>query len=118
MAPSMAAQSALLRAIDSLVAGERPRFGRTSVFNKRAVDASRALSYDEVLRDVPHAHEALMSRIEALSDDEWALELRHRYRWGDKAPMTVASLFSYAYKGATHYGGHAVEIEEWVGREG
>jgi uncharacterized protein (TIGR03083 family) len=103
-------------AIDGLVAGKRPKFGRTSVFNKRAVDATRSLSYAEVRRDVRTAHTALMRRIEALSDEEWAAASRHRYRWGDKEPITVASLFAYTYKGETHYGGHARELEGWLAR--
>ena len=106
----------LLPAIDELVAGRRPRFGRTSVFNKRAVDASRALGYDEVLRDVRAAHSALMKRIESLSDEAWADGSRHRYRWGNRTPMTIASLFAYSYKEETHYGGHAKEIEDWLAR--
>ncbi len=28
--------------------------------------------------------------------------------------MTVGSLFDYSYKGETHYGGHAREIETWM----
>ena len=103
-------------AIDALAAGKRPKFGRTSVFNKRAVDASRSLSYAEVLRDVREAHTALMRRIEALTEGEWSSRSRHRYRWGDKEPITVASLFAYTYKGETHYGGHARELEDWLAR--
>ena len=106
----------LLPAIDELVAGRRPRFGRTSVFNKRAVDASRALGYGEVLRDVRAAHTTLMKRIASLSDEAWADRSRHRYRWGDRTPMTIASLFAYSYKEETHYGGHAKEIEDWLAR--
>ena len=104
----------LCGAIDTLAAGGRPQFGRTSVFNKHAVDASRALDWAAVLRDVRRAHTALMRRIEALSDAEWAGASRHRYRWGDKGPITVASLFAYPYKGETHYGGHARELEAWL----
>jgi uncharacterized damage-inducible protein DinB len=103
-------------AIDALVAGKRPTFGRTSVFNKHAVDGSGALSYSEALRDVRAAHTALMRRIETLSKEEWAAASRHRYRWGDKEPITVASLFAYTYKGETHYGGHASELEDWLTR--
>ena len=106
----------LCGAIDELLAGQRPRFGRTSVFNKHAVDASRALSYARVLGDVRAAHRALMKRIELLSDQKWAGPSDHRYRWGNRTPMTVASLFDYTYKGETHYGGHAKEIEAWLAK--
>ncbi len=30
--------------------------------------------------------------------------------------MTVASLFNYSYRGETHYGGHAQELEDWLAR--
>jgi uncharacterized damage-inducible protein DinB len=103
----------LLGAIAELVAGERPRFGRTSVFNKRAVDASRGRSYGQVLDELRSAHEALMRRIEALRDDQWS---SGRGRWGDKTPMTVGSLLDYTYQGETHYGGHAAELEAWLER--
>ena len=106
----------LSSAIDELLAGKRPKFGRTAVFNKHAVDGSRALSYADVLRAVRAAHTALMRRIEALSEDEWSNGSRHRYRWGDRTPMTIASLFAYTYKGGTHYGGHAKELEDWLAR--
>jgi len=104
----------LLGAVDQLLAGRRPRFGRTSVFNKHAVDAGRAQSYGEVVRDVRAAHRALMARLVRLSDEEWARKSRHRYNWGDKSPITVASLFAYKYQGRTHYGGHAEEIAAWL----
>ena len=106
----------LLAAVDELLAGRRPRFGRTSVFNKHAVDASRAQSYAEVVRDVGGAHKALMARLEQLSDEEWSWQARHRYNWGDKSPITIASLLAYKYQGQTHYGGHAAEIEAWTRR--
>lgn len=103
---------ALLRAVDALVAGARPSFSRTSVFNKRAVDASRALTYGEVLGKMRSAHATLMERLERVSDEEWA-GIAPR-RWGDGTPMTVESLFAYTYKGETHSGGHAAEIEAWL----
>jgi uncharacterized damage-inducible protein DinB len=106
----------LLGAVDELLADRRPRFGRTSVFNKHAVDASRAQTYAEIVRDVRGAHTALMARLERLSDEEWSRQSRHRYHWGDKSPITVASLFAYTYQGRTHYGGHAAEIEAWLER--
>lgn len=106
----------LVRGLDQLLAGRRPAFPgyNEAAFNAQAIEASRLLSFDDVLAELRSAHEALVSRIEALTDEEWRRSSPHR--WGRWTPMTVASLFDYSYKGETHYGGHAREIEEWAER--
>lgn len=110
----------LARAVDELLAGQRPTFVQYATrageakFNAEAVDASRALSFGDVLDESRSAHDALVHRVEALTEDEWRRS--SPYRWGNRTPMTVWSLFDYTYKGATHYGGHAKEIEQWLAR--
>lgn len=108
----------LARGLDELLTGRRPTFASLveAAFNARAVEAGRAAPFAEVLVEFREAHEALVGRIEALSDEEWQRSSPHR--WGNRTAMTVASLFGYTYKGATHYGGHAREIEEWAARQG
>lgn len=107
----------LVRGLDELLAGRRPAFAGYSeaTFNARAVEASRVLPFADVLAELRSDHEALVGRIEALTDEEWRRTSPHR--WGNRAPMTVASLFDYTYKGETHYGGHAREIEKWAARQ-
>jgi uncharacterized protein (TIGR03083 family) len=105
----------LVRGLDELLVGRRPAlagYGEAD-FNARVVEASRALPLDQVLAEFRDAHEALMDRIEALTDGQWELATDHR--WSNGEPMTVASLFGYTYQGETHYGGHASEIERWAG---
>lgn len=108
----------LVRGLDQLLAGQRPAFAsyEEAEFNARAVEASRPLPFAEVLAGAREAHETLVSRIEALTDEKWMRSAPHR--WGGRAPITVASLFYYRYKGETHYGGHATEIESWAARSG
>jgi hypothetical protein len=108
----------LVCGLDQLLAGRRPAFAgyREAAFNARAVEASRALPFADVLAELRSAHEALVSRIEALTDEEWQRSAPYRWGRGVRA-MTVASLFSYMYKGETHYGGHAREMEEWTANQ-
>ncbi len=106
---------ALARGVDELLAGHRPAFvayaspAGEDEFNDRAVEAARTLPLEAVLAEARAAHEALVARIEALTDEEWVWS--SPFRWGNGQPMTVWSLFDYSYNGATHYGGHANEIE-------
>lgn len=104
----------LVRGLDELLAGRRPAFPgyREAEFNARVVETSRSAALPDVLAEAHSAHEALVGRIEALTDEAW--EQPTPYRWGNRAPMTVGSLFDYTYQGETHYGGHAREIEEWA----
>lgn len=106
----------LVRGLDELLAGRRPAVAdhKEAEFNARAIEASLPLSFARVLAELRTAHESLVDRIEALTDEQWRRSTDHD--WANGKPITVASLFGYAYKGETHYGGHAREIEEWAGR--
>jgi hypothetical protein len=94
---------ALCRGVDAVLAGARPPWAGTRVarFNADAVTAARGRPFADVLADVEAAHEALLARLETLTADEWE---------------RVASLFSYRYKQASHYAGHAAEIETALAR--
>ncbi len=105
----------LAESVDDVLAGKLPALtahaspaGETA-FNEQTVRARRETSFDAVLADLRDAHETLVRRIEALSGDDWARVAP--YRWWNGRPMTVASLFDYSYRGETHYGGHAKELE-------
>jgi uncharacterized protein (TIGR03083 family) len=100
------------RGLDELLAGRRPTFVsyREDEFNAQTAQASRGRSLADVRAEVQDAHEQLISRVEGLTDEQW--QQPSPYQWSDQAPMTIASLFGYTYKGQTHYAGHAAEIEE------
>jgi uncharacterized damage-inducible protein DinB len=104
----------LLRAVDAVLADRRAPFAnyREADFNAAAVADSEDLAFDEVLAQAQEAHAGLMRRLEALSDDDW--EHTSGHQWSNAAPMTAGSIFDYRYKGLSHYGGHAVEIELWA----
>ena len=106
----------VVRGLDELLAGRRPAFVsyREDEFNALTAQASRGKSLADVLAEVQDAHEQLISRVERLTDEQW--QQPSPYQWSDQTPMTVASLFGYAYKGQTHYAGHAAEIDEWARR--
>jgi hypothetical protein len=107
----------LVRGLDDLLGGRMPAFAGYSEdeFSARAVEAARDASFADVLVELRSAHEALVSRIESLTDEEWLQA--SPYRWGNGTPMTVTSLFDYTYNGDTHYGGHARQIEDWLARQ-
>src|SRR5712691_1210459 len=70
---------------------------------------SRHRSFADVLADVKRAHAALVEALEHVTDQQWGGG--SAYTWDNGAPMTIASVFDYRYKGETHYAGHAAEIE-------
>ena len=105
----------LVRGLDQLLAGHRPAFldEDEDAFNERAVRAWREVPLQAVAAELGAAHESLMARLEALTEEQWGSSLAER--WPDGAPITVASLFGYTYRGQTHYDGHAAEIEAQIG---
>lgn len=107
----------LVRGLDELLAGRRPALPDVDedAFNERAVRAWRDAPLEVVLAELEAAHESLMARLEALSDERWRSGLADP--WPDRTPITVASLFGYTYRGQTHYDGHAEEIEEWIDKQ-
>ncbi len=108
----------LLRGLEELLLGRRPAFPgyQEAAFNAQAASEAAEASFAQVLLELQAAHELLLTRIDTLSDGAW--ERGSPYRWRDGQPMTAASLFDYSYNGATHYGGHAREIEDWLARRG
>ena len=107
----------LVRGLDELLAGRRPALPDVDedAFNELAVRAWRDAPLEAVLAELEAAHESLMARLEALSDERWRSGLADR--WSDRTPITVASLFGYTYRGQTHYDGHAEEIEAWIDKQ-
>jgi hypothetical protein len=105
---------ALLHGLDEVLAGRRAQFAgyREAEFNARALAASRDAPFSDVRAELLAAHEALVARVEVLAEAAWVRTSSHR--WGDGTPMTPGSVFDYVYKGETHYGGHATEIEAWL----
>lgn len=102
------------RGLDQLLAGRRPAFldEDEDAFNERAVRAWREAPLETVAAELAAAHESLMVRLEALTDQEWRSSIAER--WPGGAPITVASVFGYTYRGQTHYDGHAAEIEAQI----
>lgn len=105
----------LVSALDQMLAGRRPAFldEAEDAFNERAVRAWRGAPFEAVVAELEAAHEALVTLLEALTDEQWRCSLAER--WPDGAAMTVASLFAYRYRGQTHYDGHAADIEAQIG---
>ena len=104
----------LVRGLDQLLSGCRPAFldEDEDAFNERAVRAWHEVPLEAVAAELAAAHESLIVRLDALTDEQWRFSLAER--WPDGAPITVASMFGYTYRGETHYDGHAAEIEAQI----
>lgn len=107
---------AVAASADDVLAGRRPRLTamRLEDVNEGIVDAQRGAPLDQVRRELMEAHQGLLDRLAGLSQERWQMTLPAE-RWSDGSPMSVASVFAYRYRGHTHYGGHAEEIEAWLG---
>ncbi len=105
---------ALVEAIDGVLAGRAPWFVNAApdAFNRREVAWRREMPTAEVLAEWQTAFDALIRRLERLSDEEW--QRATPVTWGDGQPVTVRSLFAYEYEGAGHEGGHARQIVAWT----
>ena len=104
----------LVRGLDQLLSGCRPAFVEENedAFNERAVRAWQEMPLEAVAAELAAAHESLIVRLDALTDEQWRFSLAER--WPDGAPIMVASMFGYTYRGQTHYDGHAAEIEAQI----
>jgi hypothetical protein len=110
---------AIAASADDVLAGRPARLTamRLEDVNDELVDAWRARPLDEVRRDMAEAHQALLDRVDGQSVERWRTAAPGQ-RWRDGSPMTLASVFAYRFRGRTHYGGHAEEIEEWLASAG
>ena len=100
----------LVRAVDEVLAEERPSFITYDVdaFNARAVAAMRERPWEATVAELRQAHDRLLAWMADVSDADW--ERPSAYTWPDGTPITTASLFTYSYQGETHYRGHAREL--------
>lgn len=104
---------------DDVLAGRPARLVemRLGDINEDLVAARRGEPLEAARRDLAQAHQGLLDRLAAIPNGRWH-EAPPGLRWSDGSEMTVASVFAYRYRGLTHYGGHAAEIEEWLRERG
>lgn len=81
--------------------------------NEDLVEHRRGVPLDEVRRELMDAHQGLLDRVAAVPPGKWHEAWPGR-TWPDGSPMTPATVFAYRYRGLTHYGGHAEELEAWL----
>jgi len=112
----------LAKSIDIILRDEELWFRNTGdeEFNKIQVTKRKSYSLEEIMEEWQNSFKILIDRIEKLSEEEW--EFQSKFYWGSEAihgkyPVTIESLFDYKYKGETHEGGHAKQIEEYFDRE-
>jgi uncharacterized protein (TIGR03083 family) len=92
----------LVNGVSDVLAGRRPHYEGADVddFNATIAASVADAPLEAVLAEADAAHRDLMDTLASLPPERWEKEL--------------ARLFGYRYNGRTHYGGHAVEIEEWL----
>ncbi len=112
----------LTKSIDIILKNEELWFLNTGdkEFNKIQVTKRKSYSLDEITEEWHKSFKSLIDRINDLSENEW--NFQSNFYWGSKAdygkyPVTVKSLFEYKYKGESHEGGHAKQIEEYFDRD-
>lgn len=112
----------LTKSIDIILRNEELWFLNTGdeEFNKIQITKRKSYSLEEVMEEWHSSFKKLIERISNLSEKEW--EFQSDFFWGGKAvhgkyPVTIKSLFEYKYKGESHEGGHAKQIEEYFDRE-
>lgn len=106
---------AVAASADDVRAGRPARLTamRLEDVNHDIVEAHRGAPLERTLRELADAHRGLLDRLTGLSQEIWGRAVPGAH-WSDGSDMTMASVFAYRYRGQTHYGGHADEIEEWL----
>lgn len=110
----------IVKAVDVVLANGKPWYvgvplgrGQEVEFNRREVKRRRAWSLRQVVEEWQDAHDALIKRIECLSDSNWLHQ--SDITWADGTKVSIPSLFSYRYRGEGHEGGHARQIKAHFG---
>lgn len=106
----------LMAGVDEVLAGRPPHYEGTveDAFNADVAASVAGSSLEDVLADAEAAHRAVMEKLASIPAERWEVELPVRWRNGRPITFAGPGLFGYRYKGRTHFGGHAVEIEEWL----
>jgi hypothetical protein len=83
-----------------------------SEFNKKEVKKRQTRTLAAVIAEWETSFQSTVETIQSLSHDEW-MHQSGNDTWKDGRPLTVSSLFDYAYQGADHEGGHARQIANY-----
>ncbi len=84
-------------------------------FNKIQVNSRKSYTLQEVIDEWKSSFNKLIKKLESFTCQKW--EHDSGFTWKDGSKITVESLFEYRYRGLGHEGGHAVQIEEYFGRD-
>jgi hypothetical protein len=104
----------LIKQTNLVISGKKPWYKDTSEaeFNEKSVKTRESWSLDKVLSEWRESFDALLARLNELSQEEWTFELDED--WPEGGKITVASIFEYQYHGEGHEGGHAKVIQEYL----
>jgi hypothetical protein len=107
---------AIAASADDVAARRQPRLLEMHLedVNVGVVDSNRRSPLKLARRELAEAHQGLLDRLATYSSEQWWTTVPGS-AWADGSPMTLASVFAYRYHGLTHYGGHAEELEAWLG---
>ena len=105
----------LITQADLVLSGKKPWYTDTTEaeFNEKAVKTRESWSLERILSEWSESFDALLARLNELSQDEWSFELDEE--WPEGGKITVSSIFGYRYHGEGHEGGHAKVIQKYFG---
>ncbi len=110
----------IVKAVDVVLANGRPWYvgvppggGQEAEFNRKEVKRRKSWSLRQVFKEWQDAYDALIKRIECLSDSDW--HHQSDITWSDGSMVSIPSLFDYRYRSEGHEGGHARQIKAHFG---
>ncbi len=96
-----------------VLSGKKPwyTYKTEAEFNKEAVKTRETWSVEKIVSEWHESFDALISRLEIFSEEEWNFELDDE--WPEGGKVSVSSIFGYRYQGEGHEGGHAKIIRNY-----
>ena len=80
-------------------------------FNREAVKTRESWPVEKVISEGDESFDALISKIESFSEEDWNFELDEE--WPEGGKVSIPSIFGYRYHDEGHEGGHATIIRNY-----
>ena len=98
---------------EGVLSGTRPWYNNKTEaeFNKEAVKTRESWPFEKVISEWYESFDALISKIESFSEEEWNFKLDEE--WPEGGKVSIPSILGYRYRGEGHEGGHATIIRNY-----
>ncbi len=103
----------LVTQAEGVLSGAKPwyTYKTEADFNKEALKARGSWSVEKIIAEWYESFDALISKLESFSEEEWNFEIDEE--WPEGGKVSVFSIFGYRYHGEGHEGGHATIIQNY-----